>query len=78
MVGRDNPIETEFIGDVDRAYLIKFFGLHERNVEWFRIEELQKYGCRANALHPHDFDASLQQTAEPPFFYSETGRMEWP
>ena len=25
-VGRDNPIETEYIGDVDRDYLIKFFG----------------------------------------------------
>ena len=41
-VGRDNPIETEFIGDEDRAYLIKFFGLRERDVEWFRIEEVQK------------------------------------
>ena len=41
-VGRDNPIETEFIGDVDRAYLIKFFVLRERDVEWFRIEEVQK------------------------------------
>ena len=41
-VGRDNPIETEFIGDVDRAYLIKFFGLRERDVEWFRIEEVRK------------------------------------
>ena len=41
-VGRDNPIETEFVGDVDRAYLIKFFGLQERDAEWFRIEELQK------------------------------------
>ena len=40
-VGRDNPIETEFVGDVDRAYLIKFFGLRERDVEWFRIEEQQ-------------------------------------
>ena len=41
-VGRDNPIETEFVGDVDRAYLIKFFGLREPDVEWFRIEEVQK------------------------------------
>ena len=41
-VGRDNPIETEYIGDVDRAYLIKFFGLREPDVEWFRIEEVQK------------------------------------
>lgn len=41
-VGRDNPIETEFVGDVDRAYLIKFFGLREPDVEWFRIEEIQK------------------------------------
>ena len=41
-VGREHPIETEFIGDEDRAYLIKFFGLRERDVEWFRIEEVQK------------------------------------
>ena len=41
-VGRDNPIETEYIGDVDRSYLIKFFGLREPDVEWFRIEEIQK------------------------------------
>ena len=41
-VYRDNPIETEFVGDVDRAYLIKFFGLQEGDVEWFRIEEVQK------------------------------------
>ena len=45
-VGREHPIETEFIDDVNRAYLIKFFGQHERDVEWFRIEELQKDGCR--------------------------------
>jgi hypothetical protein len=31
-------IKTEYIGDVDRAYLIKFFGLRGRDVEWFRIE----------------------------------------
>lgn len=41
-VGREHPIETEFTGDVDRAYLIKFFGLREADVEWFRIEEVQK------------------------------------
>ena len=41
-VGRERPIETEFVGDVDRAYLIKFFGLREPDVEWFRIEEVQK------------------------------------
>ena len=41
-VGREHSIETEFVGDVDRAYLIKFFGLRERDVEWFRIEEVQK------------------------------------
>ena len=35
-------IKTEYIGDVDRAYLIKFFGLRGRDVEWFRIEELRK------------------------------------
>ena len=41
-VGREQPIETDFCGDVDRAYLIKFFGLQEGDVEWFRIEEVQK------------------------------------
>ena len=41
-VGRDNPIETEYTGDVDRAYRTKFCGLHEPDVEWFRIEEIQK------------------------------------
>ena len=41
-VGRERPIETEYIGDVDRAYLIKFFALREPDVEWFRIEEIQK------------------------------------
>ena len=41
-VGRDNHIETEYIGDVDRAYLFKFFGLREGDVEWFRIEEIQR------------------------------------
>ena len=41
-VGREHPIETEFVGDVDRAYLIKFFGLREPDMEWFRIEEVQK------------------------------------
>ena len=41
-LGREHPIKTEFVGDVDRAYLIKFFGLCEPDVEWFRIEEVQK------------------------------------
>lgn len=41
-VGREHPIETEYIGDVNRAYLIKFFGLKEADVEWFRIKEIQK------------------------------------
>ena len=41
-VGREHPIETEYIGDVDCAYLIKFFGLREADVEWFRIEKIQK------------------------------------
>ena len=27
---------------MDRAYLIKFFGLREGDVEWFRIEKIQK------------------------------------
>ena len=39
-VGREDPIETSFTGDVDREYLIKFFGLREPDVEWFKIEEI--------------------------------------
>ena len=42
-VGRDNPIETEYIADVDRAYLIKCFGMRERDVESVRMEEIQKH-----------------------------------
>ena len=41
-VSREHPIETEFIGDVDRAYLIKIFGLREPDVEWFRIADVPK------------------------------------
>ena len=37
------------------------------------------WGCWADALHPHGFDASLKRTAEPPLsFYSETGRTDRP
>ena len=32
-VGRDNPLETENISDVDRAYIIKVFGLREPDGE---------------------------------------------
>lgn len=45
-VGREKPIETLFTGDVDENYLIKFFGLREPDVEWFKIQRIwpfQKY-----------------------------------
>lgn len=40
-VGRESPVITDFHGDVDRDYLIGFFGLKEDDVEWFRIEDVQ-------------------------------------
>lgn len=39
-VGHEDPIETHFTGDVDKDYLIEFFGLKEPDVEWFKIEEV--------------------------------------
>ena len=39
-VGREKPIETLFTGDVDENYLIKFFGLREPDVEWFKIQRI--------------------------------------
>lgn len=39
-VGREKPIETHFTGDVDKNYLIEFFGLREPDVEWFKIQQI--------------------------------------
>lgn len=38
-IGREKPIETEYIGNIDRRKLIEFFGLEEPDVEWYRIKE---------------------------------------
>lgn len=38
--GLENPIVTEYVGDIDRKNLIEFFGLKEPDVEWYQIKEL--------------------------------------
>lgn len=40
-VGRreDKPVITHFIGDVDKEYLVDFFGLDKDDVERYEIEE---------------------------------------
>lgn len=37
----DNPnlLHPSYTGDVDRDFIIKFFGLNEPDVEWYKIEE---------------------------------------
>lgn len=41
-VGRreDKPVITHFIGDVDKDYLVDFFGLDKDDVERYEIEEV--------------------------------------
>ena len=41
-VGTGQPHRDRVYWRCNRAYLIKFFGLRKRDVEWFRIEEVQK------------------------------------
>lgn len=40
-VGRreDKPVITHYIGDVDKDYLVDFFGLDKDDVERYEIEE---------------------------------------
>lgn len=35
-----NPIITTHSGQLDKAGIIDFFGLHNSDVEWYRIEEI--------------------------------------
>lgn len=37
----DNPnlLHPSYTGDVDRDFIIDFFGLNESDVEWYKIEE---------------------------------------
>lgn len=39
-VGREQPIKTDFFGDVTHKYLVDFFGLEEPDVEWYRLDYL--------------------------------------
>lgn len=39
-IGKDGVLTPQFHGEIDRAGLIKFFGLNEPDVEWYKIEEL--------------------------------------
>ena len=35
----DRPIETYYVGDVDREFVKKWFGCDQPDVEWYNIEE---------------------------------------
>ena len=35
----DRPIETYYVGDVDREFVKKWFGCDQPDVEWYEIEE---------------------------------------
>lgn len=37
---RPNPIKTQYSGNLDKDGIIKFFGLHHSDVEWYRISEI--------------------------------------
>lgn len=42
-VGNDHLLTPTYCGDVDRKFLIDFWGLKNPDVEWYRIEELKYY-----------------------------------
>lgn len=39
-VGKDDILETEYLGNIDRDGLIEFYGLNKDDVEWYEINEL--------------------------------------
>ena len=39
-VGKDDILETEYLGNIDRDGLIEFYGLNNDDVEWYEIKEL--------------------------------------
>ena len=41
-VGSDRIGETTYIGPLSREGVIKFFGLHMPDVEWYEVEELKQ------------------------------------
>ena len=38
-VGNPNLLNPSYTGEVDRDFIIDFFGLNEPDVEWYKIEE---------------------------------------
>lgn len=40
-VGKPEPIITSYVGDVDKAYIVEFFGLNEPDVEWYEIHTIK-------------------------------------
>ena len=36
--GKDGILTPSYTGDVDREFVINFFGLREPDVEWYKIE----------------------------------------
>lgn len=41
-IGRPTPKTTYYSGDKSEAYIIKFFGLDEPEVEWYKVELINK------------------------------------
>ena len=37
--GNPNLLHPSYTGDVDRDFIIEFFGLNEPDVEWYKIKE---------------------------------------
>jgi len=37
-VGNDHILEPSLIGDFDREYVVKWFGLEEADVEWYELK----------------------------------------
>ena len=40
-VGNDHILTPELHGDFDREYCIKFWGLEEADVEWYKLYEIE-------------------------------------
>jgi hypothetical protein len=36
----DNPIKTSYVGKCTEEDVIKFFGLRENDIEWYKITEI--------------------------------------
>ena len=39
-VGNPRLLHPSYTGDVDEQFIIKFFGLKEPDVEWYKIEKV--------------------------------------